>query len=182
MDIETHGSQCPLQYHFIPCCSWCKSDKHIGCYLPTHDMDSHVRLLLKCMDAWMPSQKQCCYYTKYYRGPLLIKCTCSNNYYYVIAVYTGSWKGLRHSCRELHFPGKAWLVSIWYKTWCYQPYVNICTEIVICSLFLIFLSHTLPIEHASLVSASAGSLAAQPWVYILELNHWVAGWLGSSVG
>ena len=58
----------------------------IGCYLPTHDMDSHVRLLLKCMDAWMPSQKQCCYYTKYYRGPLLIKCTCSNNYY-VIAVY-----------------------------------------------------------------------------------------------
>ena len=38
---------------------------------------------------------------------------------------TGSWKGLRHSCRELHFPGKAWLVSIWYKTWCYQPYLFI---------------------------------------------------------
>ena len=66
--------------------------------------------------------------------------------------------------------------------WIFQ-FLGLCSCITSLCLFhsLIALSPSpLSPKHASLVSASAGSLAPQP--YVLELNHWVAEWLGSSAG
>ena len=81
------------------------------------------------------------------------------------------------------WPG--WATPLLPNDWCQCQYVWLCKclytrFLLLCCTVVLSCTVLWLKKCASLVSASAGSLAAQ--AYVLKLSHWVAKWLGGSVG